>query len=138
MQPANDPNQFTQYGQSPQTQYIVTQPQQVAGFQQPGMQMGGMVQQPGMPIVMGMPQTSAVTALILSILGLVGFSIFFGSICLAIPSLIIANNAISITSMYPGHPDSGTAKAAQVISWISIGLFVLIMMFYIAIFASMA
>ena len=133
MQPANDPNQFTQYGQSPQTQYIVTQPQQVAGFQQPGMQMGGMVQQPGMPIVMGMPQTSAVTALILSILGLVGFSI-----CTAIPGLLIANNALNITSMYPGHPDAGTAKAAQVISWISIGLFVLIMMFYIAIFASMA
>ena len=133
MQSANDPNQFTQYGQSPQTQYIVTQPQQVAGFQQPGMQMGGMVQQPGMPIVIGMPQTSATLALVLSIV-----SIFFGSICLAIPSLIIANNAMSITSMYPGHPDSGTAKAAQVISWISIGLFVLIFMFYIVIFASVA
>ena len=136
MQPQNDPSQFTQYGQSPQTQYISTQPQQFAGYQQPGMQMGGMVQQPGMPmgtVVMGMPQTSATLALILSIV-----SIFFGSICLSIPSLIIANNAINITSMYPGHPDSGTAKAAQVISWISIGLFVLIMMFYIAIFASMA
>jgi len=135
MQPAPGQPYQTPYEQTPQTQYISTQPQ-VVGYQQPGMQMQGMVQQPGMPmgtVVMGMPQTSATTALILSIV-----SIFFGSICLAIPALIMANSALNITSMYPGHPDSGTAKAAQIVSWIVIGLFVLLMLFYIALFASMA
>jgi len=67
------------------------------------------------------PQTSAQTALILSIL-----SIFLGGICLAIPALIIANSALAVTNQMPGHPDAGSAKAAQVISWIIIALTLLV------------
>jgi hypothetical protein len=70
----------------------------------------------GMP-VMPIPSTSAATALILSIL-----SLFCGGICLAIPGLIIANQALAITDQIPGHPDAGNAKAAKIISWIVIGL----------------
>ena len=93
-----------QYGQPPQ-QLIMGQPQAA----QPVVGMG----MPGM----GVPATSATTALVLSIL-----SIFCGGICLAIPGLIIANQAIAITDQYPGHPDAGSAKAAKIISWIIIGL----------------
>ena len=93
-----------QYGQPPQ-QLIMGQPQAA----QPVVGMG----MPGM----GVPATSATTALVLSIL-----SIFCGGICLAIPGLIIANQAIAITDQYPGHPDAGSAKAAKIISWIVIGL----------------
>ena len=75
---------------------------------------------------MGMPATSATTALVLSIL-----SIFCGGICLAIPGLIIANQALAITNQYPGHPDAGSAKAAMVISWIVIGLTLVGILFYV-------
>jgi hypothetical protein len=34
----------------------------------------------------------------------------------------MANGALVITNQYPGHPDAGTAKAAQVISWVVIAL----------------
>ena len=40
--------------------------------------------------------------------------------------------------MYPGHPDAGTAQAAKVISWVVIGLYILIFMLYIALFAAVA
>ena len=66
---------------------------------------------------MGVPATSATTALVLSIV-----SVFCGGLCLAIPSLIIANQALAITDQYPGHPDAGNAKAARIVSWIVIGL----------------
>ena len=36
--------------------------------------------------------------------------------------MILANNALVITNQYPGHPDAGMAKAAQIIAWIVIGL----------------
>ena len=65
--------------------------------------------------MMMVPTTSATTALVLSIL-----SIFCGGICLAIPALIVANSALKITNQYPGHQDAGTAKAAQIVSWIVI------------------
>ena len=71
------------------------------------------------------PTTNAVLALVLSILGIV-----MCSICTAIPGLIVANGALATTTQYPGHPDQGMAKAAQIISWIGIGLFVLILLFY--------
>ena len=71
------------------------------------------------------PATSATTALILSILSLV-----CGGICFAIPGLIMANSALAITDSHPGHPDSGSAKAAQVISWIVIGLTIAVTIFY--------
>jgi hypothetical protein len=34
----------------------------------------------------------------------------------------------------PGHPDAGTAKAAQVIAWIVIGLSILTIFGYLALF----
>ena len=71
------------------------------------------------------PATNAVLALVLSILGIV-----ICSICTAIPGLIVANGALATTNQYPGHPDQGMAKAAQIISWIGIGLFVLVVIFY--------
>jgi len=72
--------------------------------------------QPGM--AMGYyPETNATLALVLSVLGIVGCSILT-----AIPGLIMANAALQTTNAMPGHPDSGIAKAAQVIAWISIGL----------------
>ena len=72
-----------------------------------------------------LPTTNAVLALVLSILGIV-----MCSICTALPGLIIANGALATTKQYPGHPDQGMAKAAQIISWIGIGLFVLVVLFY--------
>ena len=84
-----------------------------------------MQQMPGGVVMGSYPQTSAQTALILSIL-----SIFVGNICLAIPALIIANGALAVTNQMPGHPDAGSAKAAQVISWIIIGLTLLVFGFF--------
>jgi len=75
------------------------------------------------------PRTNAETALILSISGLVLFSI-----CTAIPALILANRALMTTSQFPNHPEHGAAKAAQVISWISMVLFILIFVFIVALF----
>ena len=74
----------------------------------------------------GFPAPSAVAALVLSILGLVGCGC-----CTAIPGLILANNALVITNQYQGHPDGGMAKVAQVISWIVIGLFIAGILFYV-------
>ena len=71
------------------------------------------------------PTTNAVLALVLCILG-----ILMCSICTALPGLIVANGALATTTQYPGHPDQGMAKAAQIISWIGIGLFVLVVLFY--------
>ena len=76
------------------------------------------------------PTTNAVLALVLSILGIV-----MCSICTALPGLIVANGALTTTTQYPGHPDQGMAKAAQIISWIGIGLFVLLVLFYGGLFA---
>lgn len=90
------------------------------------------VQGQGGPGMMMMPTTNAVLALVLGILGLV-----MCSVCTAVPGLILANGALATTSQYPGHPDQGMAKAAQIISWIGIGLFILVMLFYGGIFAAL-
>ena len=82
---------------------------------------GGQIGGPGGMV----PATNAVLALVLSILGIV-----ICSVCTAIPGLIVANGALATTNQYPGHPDQGMAKAAQIISWIGIGLFVLVVLFY--------
>jgi len=74
--------------------------------------------------------TQATLALVLSILGVVACSI-----CTAIPGLILANQALTITSDQPGHPDAGLAKAAQVIGWIVIGLTLLGVLVYGAMIA---
>tara|TARA_B110000902_G_scaffold44238_1_gene49376 strand:+ start:158 stop:616 length:459 start_codon:yes stop_codon:yes gene_type:complete len=76
------------------------------------------------------PTTNATVALVLSILGFVGCSIFT-----AIPGLIMANTALQTTNAMPGHPDSGIAKAAQIVAWICIGLFILALFFYGVMFA---
>ena len=103
----------TQYGQPPQ-QMIIGQP----NMAQPAVGMGHPM--------MGAPATSATTALVLAIL-----SLFCGGICLAIPALIVANNALTITNQYPGHPDAGSAKAAMIISWIVIGLTAVVVVIYV-------
>ena len=78
-------------------------------------------------------QTNAILALILSIVGIIlTFTLGCGGV-LAIPAVIIANGALTITNGQPGHPDSGTAKAAQVISWIIIVLTIIGIIVIIAI-----
>ena len=119
-QPTQQAPPQPQYGQPPQPM-IMGQPQ--AAQPQVGMGMANM----------GMPATSATTALVLSIL-----SIFCGGICLAIPGLIVANQALAITNQYPGHPDAGSAKAAMIISWIIIGLTIVGILFYVVLFAGLA
>ena len=107
--------------QQPVTQQLYGQPAQVVVGAQPSVMAGT-------PGLMGaaFPATSAVAALVLSIMGLVACSI-----CTAIPGLILANNALVITNQFPGHPDGGMAKAALIISWIVIGLAVAIVLFYV-------
>ena len=125
MQPPRDNPAFPQpavmgsVGQPQMVQPQMVQPQMVG---QPVM----MQQMPGGVVMGSYPQTSAQTALILSIL-----SIFFGGICLAIPALIIANSALAVTNQMPGHPDAGSAKTAQVISWIIIALTLLVIGFFV-------
>jgi hypothetical protein len=75
---------------------------------------------------MGIPQTNAVLALVLGIMGVV-----MCSVCTAVPGLIIANGALATTNQYPGHPDQGLAKAAQIVSWIAIGIFAFTVVIYL-------
>ena len=117
MQPAPQPQPQPQpvYQQAaPQQQVIVGHPAQYT--------VGA-----GNPMVgaMAYPATSATTALVLSIV-----SLFCGGICLAIPGLIFANQALAITDKYPNHPDAGTAKAAKIISWVIIGLSLAVFLLY--------
>ena len=71
------------------------------------------------------PPTQAIAALILGILGLLGFSC-----CTAIPGLILAKSAMEVAEQHPGHPDAGMAKAANVISWVSIILTIAVLLLY--------
>ena len=120
MQPINDPN--ANWGAAP------TQPGMMVG-QQP-MMMGAQPavfpvgQQPMMGGMMGYAATSATAALILSLVGL---------LCcqpIAIVSLILAQQALAITQSSPGHPDHGSARAAQIISWVAIALLLLAIAYY--------
>jgi hypothetical protein len=77
----------------------------------------------------GMPQTNATVALILSIVGLV-----MCGLCTAIPGLILANGALETTKQYPMHPDAGVAKAAQIVGWVTIVIWGLIILLYVALF----
>jgi hypothetical protein len=126
MQPQNPWEGLEQAAQTPHE--MNTPPQQMVMGQvgqpmaQPQQIVVGQPMQTGMMMV---PATSATTALVLSIL-----SIFCGGICLAIPALIVANSALKITNQYPGHQDAGTAKAAQIVSWIVIILTGLGILFY--------
>ena len=78
-----------------------------------------------------MPTTNAVLALVLGILGLV-----MCGICTAVPGLILAQGALATTTQYPGHPDQGVAKAAQIVSWIAIGISLLVFLAYGALIAA--
>ena len=75
------------------------------------------------------PQTQAVVALVLSVVGLMGFSC-----CTAIPGVIMASSALEITKQHPGHPDQGLAQAAKIVGWITIGLGIAIIGFYLLLF----
>lgn len=99
-----------------QQMQAAAQPQQVynpyASQAQPAMIPVG---QPGM-MMQTWPATSAMTALILGIVGLVMCG------CLtAIPGLFVAYSAKTIVDQSPGHPDKGTTTAALVINWIVVG-----------------
>ena len=63
------------------------------------------------------PETSAMTAIILSALSFAMCGIF-----LSIPGVIMARKALDVTDQMPNHPDAGTAKAAFVLGWINIGV----------------
>ena len=64
-----------------------------------------------------MAKTKATTAFVLSLVALIGFFIFPLTVLIAPVSLIIANNALKITTLNPSyHPDHGKARAAQIIS----------------------
>tara|TARA_B100001113_G_C20799905_1_gene487742 strand:- start:128 stop:535 length:408 start_codon:yes stop_codon:yes gene_type:complete len=78
------------------------------------------------------PTTNAVLALVLAILGLV-----MCSVCTAVPGLILAQGALATTKQYPGHPDHGLAKAAQIISWISIIILIIVIIIYGSLFGLM-
>lgn len=75
------------------------------------------------------PATNATVALVLAIVGLV-----MCGPCTAIPGLILANGALAITNQIPNHPDAGVAKAAQVVGWVTIVIWGLIIVIYVAIF----
>ncbi len=80
------------------------------------------------------PETQATVALVLSIL-----SIAFGcGLCTAIPGLMMANTAIETTSQYPGHPDHGMAKAAQVVGWIGIVMGIIALLVLVLYFGLLA
>tara|TARA_B100000459_G_C8579577_1_gene202621 strand:+ start:866 stop:1252 length:387 start_codon:yes stop_codon:yes gene_type:complete len=101
-------------------------PQQSA-FPQQGLQVGHY------------PSTNATTALVLSIVGLAaGFACFPLCGLLAIPGVVMGNSAANLAGSMPGHPDTGTAKAAQVVGWITLGLMLIFVAFIaILIFADL-
>ena len=84
----------------------------------------------GSPVAVGMgmpvtgqffPTTNAMLALILACASFVVCGIF-----LSIPAVILASQALKITQSMPNHPDHGTARAAQIVGWINIGLAILV------------
>ena len=96
--------------------------------------------QPGNMIPMGSPMgmavpptTNAVLALVLGILGWVGCGI-----CTSLPAFFVAQSAIKTTSAYPNHPDAGMANAAKWVSLINVILSVLVILFYVVLFAGLA
>ena len=79
-------------------------------------------------------QTNATLAVVLAAIGailLVGSG--GGGICCSIPAIILANGALTITNSQPGHPDAGTAKAAQIIGWIVTAITILVIIGFLLI-----
>lgn len=78
------------------------------------------------------PKTNASTALTLSILGL-ALGVMCFPLCglLAIPGLIMGQSSLNVTKSIPGHPDSGAARAAQVIGLITLGLLLVMLAIFV-------
>ena len=74
------------------------------------------------------PTTQATVALIVSIVGL--------TMCCLLPpvGVMMANQALAVTSQYPGHPDHGMAKAANIVGWIGVGILIISALFMIVYF----
>ena len=127
--------------QSPPQQQVIAsvwdsqqpqQPQQQQ-YQQPFQQQ---YQQPfpqqGIPMGGFYPKTSASTALGLSIAGLaLGLLCFPLCGVLAIPGVFMARSSAAVTGSMPGHPDANTAKIAEILGWITLGLMVLALMAFV-------
>lgn len=95
----------------------------------PGKNAGSTVQVSGHP--MGQyTTTNATLALVLA-----AVSWFICGICTSIPAVILAHGALAITNSQPGHPDQGLAKAAQIVGWVNIVVFGIIIIFYIVMIA---
>jgi hypothetical protein len=88
---------------APQAQYMTGQPAQYVVS--------------GQPMVGMFPATQATLALVLACLSWVSCGCF-----LSIPAVILASSALEITKVNPGHPDHGTANAANIVGWINIGV----------------
>jgi hypothetical protein len=91
----------------------------------PGKNAGSTVQVSGHPIGQ-YTTTNATLALVLA-----AVSWFICGICTSIPAVILAHGALAITNSQPGHPDQGLAKAAQIVGWVNIVVFGLIIIGYI-------
>ena len=113
MQPTPQQQPVQQQAAPQQQQVIVGQPAQFT--------VGA-----GNPVVgaMAYPATSATTALVMSILGLMCCGLF------AIPGLIMANGALDITKQVPGHPDTSMAKIAQILSIVVLGITAFVVVIY--------
>ena len=126
--------------QSPPQQQVIAsvwdsqQPQQQQ-YQQPFQQQ---YQQPfpqqGIPMGGFYPKTSASTALGLSIAGLALGFLCFPIPCgfLAIPGVFMARSSAAVARSMPGHPDANTAKIAEILGWITLGLMLLAFMAFVA------
>jgi hypothetical protein len=97
---------------APQAQYMTGQPAQYAVSGQPTQYAVS-----GQPMVGMFPATQATLALVLACLSWISCGCF-----LSIPAVILASSALEITKVNPGHPDHGTANAANIVGWINIGV----------------
>ena len=114
---------------------------------QPGQGQGAVPYTPQQPIVTGhpvsvgvgvpvvgqfFPPTSAMVALILACLSFVTCGPL-----LSIPAVIMASQALQITGSMPNHPDHGTAQAANIVGWINIAIYGLILLIWIVAFGGL-
>jgi hypothetical protein len=79
--------------------------------------------------------SNAVLGFVFGILGLVGLSFLA-----AIPGLILSNKALAAEKADPGilkSGNSGLAKAGQILSWVGIGLFLITLIYVLAIISSL-
>jgi hypothetical protein len=83
-------------------------------------------------------ETHTGVAFILSLLSILFFFIGGFGVILAIPGVILANNALIKTRSQLGHPDHNMAKVALIISWITIGLSILLILGIVLVFFLLA